>query len=410
VNVEFVENGSVTTPAGYRASGIAAGLKRSGAADCALLVSDTPAVASAAFTANRFAAAPVTYDKAVLQSANTVRAVFINSGNANACTGNQGMADVHETARHVAQLLNIRVGQVLISSTGRIGVPMPMAKLLKGVEAAVAALSPAGGNDAAQAIMTTDTCPKSVAVRLQIEGHTVHIGGMTKGAGMIAPKLVPHRPEATMLAYLTTDAAVTPDFLDACLHNSLDRSFNRITVDGDTSTNDTFIAMANGAAGNRPLDAQHPQAAEFANAFAQVAGRLAREMILDGEGVTRFVELKVSGALNREEARKCAEAIANSLLCKTAWFGADPNWGRILAAAGYAGVELEPGNVSLDYDGVPIVRHGADAGTPESEQAAAISKREFRIDLDLGVGDGEFTVWTCDLSYDYVKINADYHT
>ncbi len=406
-----VADGHCTSPAGWRAAGVVCGLKRSGAEDLALLLSDHPAVAAAAFTANAFAAAPVQYDRDLLAAGRPVRAVLVNSGCANACTGPKGLEDARAMARLAEQTLGLDEGEVLISSTGRIGVHLPMEKIQRGVELAKAALAPDGGAAAARAIMTTDTRPKNLAVSLIVDGREVRIGGMTKGAGMIAPRMKPLRePQATMLAYLTTDAVVTPDFLQLCLNRSLDASFNRITVDGDTSTNDTFLALANGAAGNRPLDARHPDAAAFQAAFTFVAGRLAREMVLDGEGVTRFVELVVSGAKDDAEARKCAESIANSLLVKTAWFGADPNWGRILCAAGYSGVALNPDQVALDYGDTPIVRHGQDSGVPEAEQAEAIRKREFQIRLDLGAGPGAFTIWTCDLSYDYVKINADYHT
>jgi glutamate N-acetyltransferase/amino-acid N-acetyltransferase len=412
MDYKLIANGSVTTPAGFQAAGIKAGLKQSGALDMALLVSECPAVAAAAFTSNKFAAPPVRYDEGVIAAGGAIRAIIINSGNANACTGEQGMRDVHTTAQGVASRLGINPEEVLVSSTGRIGVPMPMPTILAGVESAVNSLSNDGGLDAASAIMTTDTVRKSLAVSLQIGGKTVHIGGMTKGAGMIAPKLIrpAHRNEATMLAYVTTDAAVTPGFLDACLGQSLDKSFNRITIDGDTSTNDSFVVLANGRAGNAALTAESPDATKFVAAFNYLVGRLAKEMVLDGEGVTRFVELKVCGARTDEEARTCAETIANSALCKTAWFGADPNWGRILDAAGYAGVDLNPDRVNLDYEGIPIVRGGMDVGTPAAEQVKAIDQREFRIDLELGVGTGEFTIWTCDLSYEYVRINADYHT
>ncbi|OPZ28370.1 MAG: Arginine biosynthesis bifunctional protein ArgJ [Lentisphaerae bacterium ADurb.BinA184] len=408
---EWVEDGGVTTPAGFRAAGVVAGFKRSGRKDAMLLVSDRPAAVAAAFTSNRYAAAPVQYDREIVGQGRPVRAVFVNSGNANACTGAQGLANARQMAALAADALGVLPAEVLVSSTGRIGVPLPMEKIRRAVELAVPALSPDGGHDAAEAIMTTDTRPKTAAVSFTVNGRTVTLGGTCKGAGMIAPKLIPCRPcQATMLAYLTTDAAVEPAFLQACLETSLDLSFNRITVDGDSSTNDTFLALANGQAGNRPLTDEHPDAPAFRDAFTTLAGRLAREMVLDGEGVTRFVELCVTGARDNAQARRCAEAIANSLLCKTAWFGADPNWGRILCAAGYSGVETDPARTRLDYDGVPIVRDGMDAGTPEKDQVAAISKREFRIALDLGVGDGTFTVWTCDLTYDYVKINADYHT
>jgi glutamate N-acetyltransferase/amino-acid N-acetyltransferase len=289
---------------------------------------------------------------------------------------------------------------------------MPMDIILAGIDKASAALlvGPKASTQAAEAIMTTDTCPKYLAVELVVGGKTVRIGGMTKGAGMIAPAMKLQPPQATMLAYITTDAAVSRAALDQCLAESLDLSFNRITVDGDTSTNDTFLALANGLAGNDVLEQDSPDFAAFCEAFTFVVARLAKEMVLDGEGVTRFVELSVTGAKDDAEARTCAEAIANSALCKTAWFGADPNWGRVLCAAGYSGVAVNTDRVSLDYEGVPIVRGGMNAGTPEAEQVKAISKREFRIDLDLGVADGAFTIWTCDLTYEYVKINADYHT
>ncbi len=409
---KVLDGGGVATPAGFQAAGIVAGLKRSGAPDMALLVSTVPATVAGAFTTNAFAAAPVQYDQRIVAGGGAVRAVIVNSGNANACTGEQGLKDAAATAACVADLLGVTADEVLVSSTGRIGVPMPMGIILDGAQKAVAAL--AAGDEAsaiaARAIMTTDTRPKSLAVELTVGGKTVRIGGMTKGAGMINPAMKSQPPQATMLAYITTDAAVSRAALDRCVEQALDRSFNRITVDGDTSTNDTLLAFANGQAGNALLTPDSPDFPAFFDAFVHVLGWLAREMVLDGEGVTRFVELNVTGAKSDEDARICAEAIANSPLCKTAWFGADPNWGRVLCAAGYSGAALDSARVSLDYQGVPIVRNGMDAGTPEKEQVAAIARREFRIDLDLGVGDGTFTVWTCDLTYDYVKINADYHT
>lgn len=409
---QVLDGGGVATPAGFQAAGVVAGLKRSGAPDMALLHSTVPATVAGAFTTNAFAAAPVRYDQHILDGGGTARAVIVNSGNANACTGGQGDRDARATAECVAQLLGVAPGEVLVSSTGRIGVPMPMPVVLNGARLAVAALAAgdAAGARAAQAIMTTDTRPKSLAVELVLGGRTVRIGGMAKGAGMIAPAMKQQPPQATMLAYVATDAAVSRAALDRCVGQALDQSFNRITVDGDTSTNDTLLAFANGCAGNPVLETDSPEFPEFFAAFAFVLAHLAREMVLDGEGVTRFVELNVTGAASDAEARTCAEAIANSALCKTAWFGADPNWGRILCAAGYSGAALDAARVRLDYEGVPVVRGGMDAGTPEKQLVEAISRREFRIDLDLGVGPGAFTVWTCDLTYEYVKINADYHT
>lgn len=410
MGVETIKNGSVTTPMGFEASGVTAGLKRSGAPDMALIHSQFPATVAGAFTANIVCAAPVQYDRTILAQGTPVRAVLVNSGNANACTGDTGLQDVKTCAEAVAKLLGIAPGEILASSTGRIGVPLPMDTMLAGIEKAVAALSGDAGLDVTDAIMTTDTRPKSIAVAIDVGGKTVHVGGTAKGAGMIAPRLRMQPPQATMLAYVTTDAAITKGALDAALGASLDASFNRITVDGDTSTNDTVLVLANGAAGNEKIDADHADFAPFAEALEHVLGWLAKELVLDGEGVTRFVEVQVTGAKSGADARQCAEAIANSALCKTAWFGADPNWGRILCAAGYSGIEFDPMKVNLDYGDVPVMRNGADAGTPETELVAAIDKREFRIGLDLGNGEGEFTIWTCDLTYEYVKINADYHT
>jgi glutamate N-acetyltransferase/amino-acid N-acetyltransferase len=406
----ILPEGNVTSPKGFRAAGVCAGLKRSGAPDMALLVSDTPAVAAGAFTNNAFAAAPVRYDRDILAQGGRVRAVLVNSGNANACTGPQGDLDARAMAEYAASVLGVPSATVLVSSTGRIGVPLPMDVIRRGTDLAAAALAADGGAKAAEAIMTTDTRPKSAAVSFRSDDREIRIGGMTKGAGMIAPALRLAPAQATMLCYVTTDAAIERNALEAALNASLDRSFNRITVDGDTSTNDTVLVLANGSAGNRPIQLDSPQYSAFRQALAAVVSTLAREMVLDGEGVTRFVELNVTGAHSDADARTCAEAIANSLLCKTAWFGADPNWGRILCAAGYSGIDLDPGAVSLDYQGVPIVRNGMDAGTPPDKQVEAINRREFTIDLDLGVGSGQFTVWTCDLTYEYVKINADYHT
>ncbi len=407
----ILTDGTVVSPRGYSAAGVAAGLKRNNQPDCALLVSASPATAAAAFTDSAVAAAPVLYGRDLMSSGQVLRAVFVNSGNANACTGDQGWRDTLATAGAVARQLRIEPNEVLVSSTGRIGVPLPMDKIIAGVGKAVRGLSPAGGEAAAAAIMTTDTRPKTAAASLEIDGCQVTVGGMAKGAGMIAPKLVAASArQATMLAYVTTDAKVSGAFLEECLCRSLDLSFNRITVDGDGSTNDTFLALANGQAGNHELTAEHPQAAEFAAAFNWLAGYLARAIVLDGEGATRFVELRVHGAATVAEARQCAEAVANSVLCKTAWFGGDPNWGRILAAAGCSGVRLQPDRLALNIQGVPMVRNGVDAGTPLFEQEKAVATDELKIDLALGAGDQEFTVWTCDLSYEYVRINADYRT
>jgi len=406
----LVQVAGVTFPRGFRAAGVAAGLKVSRRPDIAVLFSERPATAAGAFTANRFAAAPVEYDRAVLERGGAVRAVVINSGNANACTGLGGLADAEATARHAAALLGVEPEEVLVASTGRIGVRLPMDRLLAGVETACGALSPDGGRAAAEAIMTTDTRPKEAGAKIDLVTATLRIGGMVKGAGMIAPTMKPAGLHATMLAFVTTDAAVSADFLRRCTAEAVERSFNRITVDGDMSTNDTVLVLANGASNGPTLTAENAGAAEFANALTAVMQSLARQIVLDGEGATKFVEVCVRGAVDDGQARACADAIANSVLCKTAWFGGDPNWGRVLAAAGYSGAEFAPERVNLDYNGTPIVRNGVDAGTPEEAQARAMAGSDLCIELDLGAGSGSAVVWTCDLSYDYVKINAEYHT
>lgn len=408
--MEWIENGSVTTPSCFQASGIACGLKRSGAADMAMIYSPRPCVVAGAFTSNLFAAAPVEYDREIVSSGNPVHLVVVNSGNANACTGEQGLRDAERTAELAGSMMMVHKSQVLVSSTGRIGVPMPMDIIEAGVGMCVKALSPEGGLDASKAIMTTDTVPKSVAAALEVGGATIRLGGMTKGAGMIAPKLKLQPPQATMLCYVTTDACIERDALNACLAKAIGMSFNRITVDGDTSTNDTVLVLANGAAGNDCIRLGTPECNQFEEALIEVMGDLARRMVLDGEGVTKFVEVNVRGAASDLDAKICAESIANSALCKTAWFGADPNWGRILCAAGYCGISFDPYRVNLDYDGVPVVRGGMEAGTPEADLVEVLKQRCWKMDLDLGAGTGSYTVWTCDLTYDYVKINADYHT
>lgn len=408
--IKIVDNGTVCSPKGFEAAGVIAGLKRSQKPDMALIYSQVPARASGAFTSNKFCAAPVIYDRELIEKKKLIQAIIVNSGNANACTGEAGYQNAVKMAESVATKLGIAADRVLVSSTGRIGVPMPMGVIEHGIELACQAKGTQNGVLASEAIMTTDTYAKHYAVSCEINGKTVTIGGMAKGAGMIAPKLLGPKCTATMLSYITTDAVVSQDLLDYCLAQSLDRSFNRITVDGDTSTNDTFVVLANGVAENTQITKGTAEAELFIQAFNQVVSYLAKQLILDGEGVSKFVELQVKGAPSVKDARRVAESIANSLLCKTAWFGADPNWGRILCAAGYSGVEFDPYQVNLYYEGIPIVRNGQDAGVPEEEQADALRKREFTIVIDLGAGDGEFTIWTCDLTYDYVKINADYHT
>ena len=404
-----IKNGGITSPAGFMASGICAGLKKSGKTDMALLFSETPARASAAFTTCLFAAAPVVLGRETLKKNSNVSAVIVNSGNANACTGKQGLKNARRMAELTAKQLGVKPSSVLVSSTGRIGVQMPMGKIEAGIKKACSALSANGGHASALAIMTTDTCPKEIAVSFDISGEKITIGGMTKGSGMIAPGMqtVPH---ATMLAYVTTDAVIDAKFLNKCLAEGTGKSFNRITVDGDMSTNDTLIILANGKAGNREMKSGSKDGAVFKEALFHVLEHLAKAIVLDGEGVTKFVTVKVLNAPSRKDATICAKAIANSLLCKTAWFGGDPNWGRVMCAAGYSGASFNPEKTCLFYDNTPVVKNGQDAGTPESVLSKVVQNKSFTITLDLKSGKESTEVWTGDISYQYVKINADYHT
>ncbi|MCQ2396492.1 MAG: bifunctional glutamate N-acetyltransferase/amino-acid acetyltransferase ArgJ [Lentisphaeria bacterium] len=409
-----VENGGVCSPKGYRAAGVTAGLKPSGQPDLAMLVSDAPAVVAASFTSNLFAAAPVEWDRKIVRQETPVRAVVVNSGVANACTGVQGAQDAKVMASYAAEKLGIAAEEVLVSSTGVIGKMLPMDIIRHGIDLAVESLSTDANQKAARAIMTTDTAEKRIAVKMTIGGKEITIGAMTKGAGMIAPQMTlctSHPRQATMLAYFTTDAAISRNALQDALGRALDNSFNRIVVDGDTSTNDTMVVMANGLAGNAEIHRESPELDEFAAALEYCAQYLAKAMVLDGEGVSKFVELRVFGAIDDASARQVAEAIARSPLCKTAWYGQDPNWGRILCAAGYSKVPFKPTQVDLDFDDVPIVRSGLAApGTTDEEMAAVLKNRSFRVKLCIGQGPGRFVLWTCDLTHDYVKINADYHT
>lgn len=403
----WIDGGSVTSVPGFRAAGVTAGFKRSGAPDFAMIASDVPANFAGAFTSCTFAAAPVQVCRKRVLESEYLRAAAINSGNANACTGATGIANAERTCELVAVRLGVKPEEVAVSSTGRIGVQMPMATIERGIDLAAAALSDKGGPTAAEAIMTTDTVPKSVALQLEIGGKTITIGAMTKGAGMIDPAMtVPH---ATMLCYITTDVKADNALLRDMIGANVADSFNRITVDGDMSTNDTTIVMANGLSGIE-LKAGTPEAALFQEALLTVMQDLARRMVMDGEGATKFVTVKVVHSRSKENAKLCAEAVANSLLCKTAWFGGDPNWGRVVAALGYSGATFDPDKTDIYYDGMPVVRQGGDAGTPESALCGIVKQREFTVLVDQNEGDAEYWVWTSDISYEYVKINADYHT
>ena len=407
MSFEFIEQGSTTSPAGFLAAGVTAGFKRSGAPDFAMVFSEKPAEFAGVFTSCTFAAAPVRLCQQRVRESKFLQAVIINSGNANACTGEPGLNASRKSCKIAAGALNIAPETVAVASTGRIGVQMDMSLIEKGVALAVPALSADGGNTAAEAIMTTDTVPKAAAVKVEINGKKFTIGAMTKGAGMIDPHLT--TPHATMICIITTDAQITKVQLQKILAKNADDSFNRITVDGDMSTNDTVIIMANGISGVE-IAPDSPEEAAFAEALLALMQNLARRMVVDGEGATKFVEVKVINARSVNDAKLAAEAVGNSLLCKTAWFGNDPNWGRVVAALGYSGAKFIPEKCDIYLDDTPVVKNGGDAGTPEEELLSVVKKREFTITCDFNDGSDDYWVWASDVSYEYVKINADYHT
>ncbi len=393
-------SGGVTYAGGWKACGAFSGIKAA-AADLALVVSESPATVAGVFTQNAVQAAPVRWCRDLVQRG-TLQAVVINSGCANACTGPEGVAANRRVADDTGYALGLPAEWVAVCSTGTIGKKLPVEKIAAALPAAVQTLSEDGGVSAAEAIMTTDTVPKEAAAHFSVGGKTVRVGGMAKGAGMIAPNL------ATMLAFLTTDAAVPAPALQACLRDAVAHSFNRITIDGDTSTNDTVLLMANGASGVA-LDADHPDWPAFCEAVRLVASELARLIVKDAEGATRFVTITVKGAVDDADALRIARAIANSLLCKTAWFGGDPNWGRVVCAAGYAGARVDPDLIDVAFDELTAVRAGQPVAA-FSDLESIVARPAFEILLDLHLGEAEESVYTCDCSYDYVRINAEYMT
>jgi glutamate N-acetyltransferase/amino-acid N-acetyltransferase len=396
-----LEGQGVTAAKGFSAAGVACGIKESGAEDLALVFSERPCTAAGVFTTNQVKAAPVLLSQARVASGRA-QAVVVSSGNANACTGEQGRLDAEETVALAARELGIDAGLVLVASTGYIGHRLPMDALRAGIPAARAALSSDGGSRAARAIMTTDTRPKELALEMELGGSTVRLGGMAKGAAMIRPSL------ATMICVITTDADIGARELDLALRWAVDRSFNCITIDGDMSTNDTVLALANGASGAQVFKEEDRR--KFERALDFVTARLARAIVADGEGATKTIQVQVSGAPEYEQARHIAMAIANSPLVKTAIYGGDPNWGRVMAAAGAAGVEFDPRRADLSLAGIPMVGAGAPLPFDEARAGEALRQREIVIRLDLHGGPQSATVWTCDLTEEYIRVNAHYRT
>lgn len=405
--------GAITAPKGFRAGTAACGIKAftAGAGaipsgqkdDLMVVVSDRPCDAGGIFTTNKVVAAPVTIDRLHLQQ-NRVQALVVNSGNANACTGAQGYRDALQMAKLAADRLDLDPPQVLVGSTGVIGRFLPMDAVKVGIAAACSDLSEAHGTKAAKAIMTTDTVPKQVALEFELGGTVVRVGGICKGSGMIHPNM------ATMLSYITTDAAVEPGWCARTVKRIGDRSLNQVTVDGDSSTNDTFVILANGAAGNPPVKLGSPDSDLLESAILDAARQLARKIAIDGEGATKLITVRVSGAPDAYQARLAARSVASSSLVKTAIHGGDPNWGRIVCALGYSGSEIAIDRLRVTIGGLDIFARGAGVEVDLDRVRQAFEAREIEITAELGLGDGEAEAWGCDLSADYVRINAEYTT
>ncbi len=389
---------------GFLFSSIPAGIKKDQVKDLALIYSQFPAVAAGAFTTNRTKSAPVLLSRERIKSGKA-RAVLVNSGNANACTGKRGLADGRRLSRLLAEGLQLKPEEVLLASTGVIGRPMPMEKIESNLPHLIASLSPEVFGDVARTIMTTDTFPKAVLKRQIIQGKEITLGGIAKGAGMISPKM------ATMLSFVLTDAVISPPALRRSLKMGVQESFNRVTVDGDMSTSDTLFILANGQAGNRPFLPGTPGHRQFSKLLHETLFSLAKMVVRDGEGATKLVKIIVEKARTQEDAERVARAVANSPLVKTAFFGEDANWGRILCAAGYSGAPINPEKVDIFFDDVEIAHRGQMTGLRKEEEATEVMKKnEYTVRLNLHQGVKSTFLFTTDFSYDYVKINASYRT
>lgn len=401
-----IVNGGVCSAKGFRAAGVAAEIKYKGRNDVALVVADEPCAAAAVFTTNKVAAAPVLYDREIVKRGR-VQAILANSGCANACTGEDGYRDAKVSALATAGELGISPDHVLVASTGVIGRRLPMDRLLGGMKKAVMSLgrTNADGLAAEKAVMTTDTKPKQACAKVEIAGKVVTVGGMSKGSGMIEPNM------ATMLGFITTDADITASMLRRALVLAIGKSFNHLVVDGDESTNDSVFLLASGKAGNRRISRAGEDFNLFLDALAAVCVSLAKQMAMDGEGATKFVTVTVKGAKSLKDAERAARAVAKSPLAKTSWFGKDPNWGRVLAAVGYSGAEVEDMKAEVFYDDVWAFRKGRIADASQLNRLAKVlAKDAFEVVVDLHLGKFESSVYTCDFSLGYVHINADYTT
>ncbi len=398
---QFIENGSVTSVNGFKAAGIFCGIKKK-KKDLALIYSDKPCVAAGTFTLNKVKAAPLLITRDVINTNTKVKAILINSGNANACTGEQGFNDAKEMQNNCALHLGINSNEVLIASTGVIGQRLPMQNLNQGIKSIIPSLSENGGLEAAEAIMTTDKKIKSFAVKVFLKNGEINIGGICKGSGMIAPNM------ATMLAFITTDADINQQTLKSIFVNAIDNSFNKISVDGETSTNDMCIIMANGLSKINIDDDEKLKL--FSDVLNSLCIEMAKSIVADGEGATKLVTVNVKNAKSKNDADLVGKSIANSSLVKTAIYGEDANWGRIMSAAGQSGAYIEPNKISISFNDLAILKPNFNLSLNEELAAEILSQPAFIINVDLGLGNENSTWWTCDLTEEYVKINADYRT
>lgn len=403
IELKKLSSKNIVSPKGFTAAGVHCGIKHK-KKDLAILVSEVPASVAGVFTTNAVQAAPIKVTKEVVYASKKMQAMIVNSGNANACTGKQGLADAYEMQQLAAQKLGIESYLVGVASTGVIGEIMKMEPIQKGVNMLNPHSKLENGIDFAQAIMTTDTVMKNTTYATVIDGKEVLVSGCAKGSGMIEPNM------ATMLGFITTDANIESDELQKALASVTDCTFNSITVDGDTSTNDTVIVMANGLAGNETLSPAHPEWENFYTALRLVAEDLAKSIARDGEGATKLIEVEVDGAISDEEARKIAKTVVGSPLVKTAVFGCDANWGRIIAAVGYSGAQVDPEKITIKIGGATMVENGEPIQFSEEALIEILKQHEVKIYVSLEVGEGHGFAWGCDLTYDYVQINASYRS
>lgn len=393
----------VTFAKGFTAAGVKAGIKKSGNLDVAVIYTKTQAVVAGTFTQNKVAAAPVYVSKEVIATG-TAHAIVANAGCANACTGQQGLDDAHKMAQIAADELGVNADDVIVGSTGVIGVNLPMDKLEAGIKDAVANLSTDGSDNAGRAIITTDTHSKSVTCEFELSGKTVRMGAIAKGSGMIRPNM------ATMLCYITTDIAIDQALLQKAVSGCVEKSFNMISVDGDMSTNDMVIVLANGEANNAKITEENADYQIFFDNLMMLCTELAKQIAADGEGASKFLTINVKGAKSFADAKTVGMAIANSPLVKTAFFGEDPNWGRVICAVGYSGADMVPEKTVVKFGGITIFANGTGATYDEKALAHVMKEKDIVIDIELNMGQEDATVWSCDLSYEYVKINGEYHT